>query len=190
MDQDAAEPLLDAEGLQQRLLLGDRQLDVAGDEVGEPAGVGHGVEDLVEDLLGQPPALAQLHGPLAGLAVEGGEGRVVLVDRAASRSIGTTSAVRKPSVGVIVEGLGAVLALEQELDAAQPALDLADPGDDAHRVELLRRRLLRVVALGDGEDQAVPLDGRLDRAQRPRPADGDRHGQPGEDHRPPHRQDG
>ena len=81
VDQDPAEPLLDAEGLEQRLLLGDGQLDVAGHEVGELAGVGDRVEDLVEDLLGQPPPLAELHGALAGLAVEGGEGRVVLVER-------------------------------------------------------------------------------------------------------------
>ena len=96
-DQDAAEPVLDAEGLQQALLLVERELDVAGDEVGEPAGVGHGVQDLVEDLLGEPPLLAQLHGPLAGLAVEGGEGRVLRVDRRPSRRAATAVALRKPS---------------------------------------------------------------------------------------------
>ena len=98
VDQHAAQPLLDAQRLQQGLLLGDRQLDVAGDEVGEPAGVGHRVEDLVQHLLGQPPPLAQLHGPLAGLAVQRGEGRVVSRRSAASRSMGKTSAVRYSSV--------------------------------------------------------------------------------------------
>ena len=37
VDQDAAEPLLDAQRLEQRLPLGRGDVDVAGDEVGEPA---------------------------------------------------------------------------------------------------------------------------------------------------------
>ena len=61
----AAQPLLDAERLEQALLLGDGQLDVAGDEVGEPARLGDGVEHLVHDLLGQPAPLAELGGALA-----------------------------------------------------------------------------------------------------------------------------
>ncbi len=51
--------------------------------------------------------------------------------------------------------MGPLLALEEQLDAAQPALDLADPGDDADRVKLLGRGLLGQVTLGDGEDQAA-----------------------------------
>ena len=81
MHEHAAEPVLDREVLEQPLLLGDGQLDVAGDEVGEAAGIGHRVEHLVHDLLGQPAPLAQLGGALADLLVERDEGGVVLVDR-------------------------------------------------------------------------------------------------------------
>ena len=81
VDQHAPEPLLDRQGLQQGLLLGDGELDVAGHEVGEAAGLGHVLEDLVQDLLGHPPLLAQLRGTLADLAVERLEGGIVLVDR-------------------------------------------------------------------------------------------------------------
>ena len=77
----AAEPLLDAQRLEQALLLGRLQLDVAGDEVGEAARIGDRVEHLVHDLFRQPATLAQLGGALAELLVERDEGRVVLVDR-------------------------------------------------------------------------------------------------------------
>ena len=167
----------------------DRQLDVAGDQVGEPAGLGHRVEHLVEHLLGQPLALAQLHGPLAGLPVEGGEGRVVLVDRLHLLDRHDVDG-EEPFGVVVMQGRGADLALEQELDASQPALDLADPADHPHRVELLRSRLVDVLALGHGEDQAVPLERLFNRPQRPRPAHADRHREPGKDHRPAQRQYG
>ncbi len=184
LDQDAAQPLLDAEGLEEALLLGGWQLDVAGDQVGEPAGVGDRVEDLVYDLLGQSAPFAELGGPLAELLVERDEGRVVLVDRlhlldrhhdGAEEALG----------GVELERGGALLTLEQQLNAAKAALDLADAGDDAHRVQDVRRRLVRVVALSHGEDQPLALEGRLDRAERPRPPGGDRHRQPREDDRAP-----
>ena len=68
----------------------------------------------------------------------------------------------------VLERGRALLALEQQLHAAEAALDLADPGDHAHRVEDLGRRLVGVVALGDGEDQPVAFEGGLDRPQRAR----------------------
>jgi len=86
--------------------------------------------------------------------------------------------------------MGTLLPLEEELDPAQSSLDLANSGHDSDRVELLRRRLVRQVALGDGEDETVTFDGRLDRSQSPRSSDRNRHGQAGEDHRPTHREDG
>ena len=85
---------------------------------------------------------------------------------------------------------GALLALEQQLHAAEAALDLADARDDAHRVEDVRRRLVGVVALCDGEDESVTLECRLDGAQRPRPPGGDRRRQAGKNDRPPQRQNG
>ena len=55
VDQDAAQPLLDAQRLEQSLLFRNGQLDVAGDQVGEAARVGDGVEDLVNDFLRKSP---------------------------------------------------------------------------------------------------------------------------------------
>ncbi len=51
-------------------------------------------------------------------------------------STGITTALRKPSVVLILKRGGALLTLEEELNAAQAALDLADAGDHAHRVQL------------------------------------------------------
>ena len=89
-----------------------------------------------------------------------------------------------------MQGRGADLALEQELDSSQPALDLADPADHPHRVELLRSGFIDVLALGHGEDQAILLEGFFDRPQRPRPSHADRDGQAGKDHRAAQRQYG
>ena len=171
------------ERLEQRLLLGDRELEVAGDEVGEPAGLGDGVEHLVDDLLGQAAPLAELGGALAespcGARRTPGRSR-------SSGFISSTGMHDGAEVALgrrVLERGRALLALEQELDAAQPALDLADPRDDAHRVEDVGRRLVGVVALGDGEDEPVALERRLDRAKRARPARRDRRGEAGEDDR-------
>ena len=77
------------------------------------------------------------------------------------------------------------LALKQELHAAEAPLDLADPADHAHRVELFGGRLVDVLALCHREDQVVSLERRLDRAQRARAADADRHRDAGKDDRSP-----
>ena len=50
-------------------------------------------------------------------------------------------------------------------------------------------RLVGVVALGDGEDEPVALECRLDGAQRARAAGGDRRRQAREDDRPPQGED-
>ena len=151
-------PLLDAQGLEQSLLFGDGELDVAGDEVGELAGLGDGVEHLVHDFLGEPAALAELRRPLARLLVEGGEGRVVLVERLHlldRHDHGAEIPVAVPDTAVPSARCS---PCSSSWTPPKPALDLADPGDDAHRVEDVRRRLVGVVALRDGEDEPVPLE--------------------------------
>src|SRR6185437_8439849 len=70
----------------------------------------------------------------------------------------------------VLERRGALLALKQELDAAQAALDLPDARDDAHRVEDVRRGFVSVVALGHGKDESLGFERGLDGAQGPRPA--------------------
>ena len=80
----AAQALLDAQRLEQALLLGRLELDVAGDEVGEPARIGDGVEHLVHDFFRKAAALAELGGALAKFLVQGDERRIVLVRAASS----------------------------------------------------------------------------------------------------------
>ena len=67
VNEHAAQPLLDAQRLEQSLLFGNRKLDVAGDEIGEPAGLGDGIEHLVNDFLGKSATLAELSRALARL---------------------------------------------------------------------------------------------------------------------------
>ena len=63
--EELAQALLDREGLEEALLLGHAQLDVAGHEVGELPRLGDRVEHLVHDLLGEAAPLAQLGGTAA-----------------------------------------------------------------------------------------------------------------------------
>jgi hypothetical protein len=67
--QHAPQALFDGQRLEQRLPLGRRDIDVARDQVGQPAGVGDPFQHLLDHLFGQPGLLAQLRRPLPGLAV-------------------------------------------------------------------------------------------------------------------------
>jgi hypothetical protein len=80
--------------------------------------------------------------------------------------------------------------LQQQLHAAEAALDLADARNDAHRVQNVGGRLLGVVALRDGEDESVALEGRFDRSQSRRPAGRYRLGKAGKNYSPPERENG
>jgi hypothetical protein len=189
VDEHAPQPLLDAQGLEEPLLLGHRQLDVAGDEIGEPARIGDGVQNLMNDLLGKTAALPQLGGALARLLVQGDERGILDVGRL--HLFGRHDhGVQVPVRGAVLKRGRALLALQQKLNAAETALDLTDPRDDAHRVQDVRRRLVRVVALSDGEHQALPAKRGFDGAQGARSARGDRRRETRENHRPPKREDG
>ena len=76
VDEHAAQPVFDRERLEQRLLVGDGNVEVSGDEVRQAAGLVDFREDLVDGLVGQAELLAELGGALARLAVEAGERRV------------------------------------------------------------------------------------------------------------------
>ena len=82
------------------------------------------------------------------------KGRVVRIQ---SRQIGRgldrgfDETVRLP----VLEHRSAVLALQQKLNAAEPALHLADLGNGSHRVEALGVHAIDVFDLRDGEDQAL-----------------------------------
>ena len=85
----------------------------------------------------------------------------------------------------------AALPFDQELDHPAALLDLADAGDRPDRVEHLGSHFVEVLALGDGEDQAVlALGRRLDGAQGGRATGADRHRHTGEENRFAKRQDG
>ena len=156
--------LLHREGLEEPLLLRHGELDVPGDEVGELARLGDRVEHLVDDLLGEAAALAELGGALADLLVERREGRVTVVERRHLLHRHHDGGEIALGRGVL-ERRGALLAMEQELDTAETALHLADARDHAHRVQDVRARLLGVVLLRHGEHEAVALERRLDGAQ-------------------------
>src|SRR5205085_2725843 len=74
--EDAPQPVLDRQGLEQALALRRRNLEVAGDEVRQPPGLGHAFEHLPDRVLGEAGFLAQLRRPLARLAMQPDERRV------------------------------------------------------------------------------------------------------------------
>ncbi len=142
----------------------------------------------MHDLFGQPAPFAQLGGPLADLLVQRFERRVVVVERL--HFLGRHHDRREVAfAGGVLKRRGPLLALQQQLHAAEPALDLPDPRDDAHRVENVWRGLVGVVALRDREDESLVLERGFDRAQRPRPAGRNGRGEARENHRPAQWQD-
>ncbi len=135
------------------------------------------------DFLRESATLAELGGALAKLLVERDERRIVLVDRLHLFHRHHDGAQK--AFGVVeLERRSALFALQQELDAAQAALDLSDAGDDAHGVQDVRRGLVGVVALGDGKDESLTLEGGFDGSEGPGSAGGDGRREAGEDDRP------
>ena len=181
VDQHAAQALFDRQGLEQHLLLLGRDVAVAGDQVGQAAGVFDRGEELLDAFARQAGALAELGRLLPRLAVEGGEGRVVLAQGAELLGVADDGLE-----GVVLLGDAhrdaPVLALDEELHAVQAALDLEDAGDGADGVEVLHAGIFVGMALGDREDPGflARLEGLLDGLQGPRAARLDGGGHPGE----------
>jgi hypothetical protein len=141
--QQRAHPLLDGEGLQQLLLRLGRHLDVERDQVGEGARLLDAVHDLGEHLGGDAAAAPQLGGPLAQLAVQRQERRVLDVHRRLVLHLADVRGEPLLRRALVVERLRARLALDQELHAAGPLLHLRDADDGPHRVQVLRVHLVR-----------------------------------------------
>ena len=160
----AAQALLNRKRFEQSLFFRNGELDVARDEVGELAGLGDGIEHLMHDFLGKAATLAELGGAFANFLVERLERGVLVVERRHLFDVHHDGREIALALHVLERG-GALLALKQQLDAAQAALDLADPGDDARVVEDFGARLVGVVALCDGEDQPVAFECGLDGPQ-------------------------
>jgi len=189
VDQHASEPLFDRQGLQEGLPLGDGEVEVARHEVGEATGLGHVLEDVLQELLRHPPLLAQLRGTFADLTVERLEGGVPLVDRP---HLGHRQGFgRQENPGLLIaDRLEACLTVNQELHSPQSALNLPDPSHDAHGMQAVGGRLVLDISLRDGEDQTIGLRGGLDGAQSAGSPRGDRDRDTREKNRPPQRKDG
>ena len=139
--------------------------------------------------LGQAALLAQLGGTLARLLVKRFERGVFEVEW--HHLLGGDDHRLEISVHFgVLQRRGALLALQEQLNTAQTALDLTDAGDDARREKNVRRRLFGVVALGDGKDEPIALERRFNGSQGAGAARRDRCGDAGEHDRPAQRQDG
>ena len=175
-DEDAAQAVLHRERLEKLLAVGRRDVDVAGDEVREPARLIGLAEELLDGLLGEAHLLAELGGALARLLVEGEEHGVLRIGR---RHLGRRHDDGLEHAALLLRDAhrdAAALPLEQEAHAAEAALDRAHLRDRADRVEAVGRHAFDVGALGEREDERVAsrAERGLDRAHRAAPPGGDR----------------
>src|SRR6266446_3998465 len=65
VNENTAQPLLDAQRLEKALLFWNGKLDIASYKVGKTPRLGDGIENLVNDFLWKSSALAELSSPLA-----------------------------------------------------------------------------------------------------------------------------
>ena len=178
-------PLFDRQRFEQGLVVAGLEIEVAGHEIGEPAGVGDAAQGLVQHLVGDAGAGAEFGRPVAELLVEGDEGEVVRVHR--------HEFLRRRDGGdrVILGDFDAQrdAAMEpddQGLRAAEAVLELQHARRDADRVQAERVDLVARLPLQEGEERAVrALGRRLDGAQRVGPSDRHRHRDAGVDRHVP-----
>ena len=117
--------VLDRERLEKELPLGRRNVDVAGDEVGEPARVVGLGEDVRDGLVGEAELLRELRRPLLQLLQESDEGGVGRVER--RHLSGLDDDGLEPAVLFLDPHRDAAsLALEEEARSADAALDRPD----------------------------------------------------------------
>src|SRR5215470_12197973 len=80
-DEDPPQAVFDRESLEEALPVAGLNVEVARHEIGEPPGIRHLGEDLLDRLVGEAELLSELRGALARLAVESEERGVPLVER-------------------------------------------------------------------------------------------------------------
>ncbi len=182
MRQHHPQPLLDRERLEQLLALLRREVEVAGDQVGEATGLGDALEHLLDGVLGEPRALAELGGPLAQLTMERHERG--FVGRLGRLLLGLDHGGHDHAARLVeAHRVAAAQPRDQELGSGQAALLLVDARDGAGGEQRGGVDLLGVAALQGGEDQLVRrVVGGFDGAQAGRTSGQDRHGHAGEDH--------
>src|SRR6059036_223138 len=166
MNEDAPQPLFHRQRFEQPLALRRLDLEVARHQIREAAGVGHLFEHLTDDVFGETRLLPQLRGPLARFTVQGDERRIRGIQRRQVVDL-VDHGLEVAAVIRIVEGRTPALAVQQQLHAAEAALDLADLGDRAGRVQHVGSDRIDVLALRHGKNEAgVALQRRLDGTQR------------------------
>ena len=132
--QHAPQPVFDGQRLEQRLLFRRRDVQVAGHQIGEPAGLLHSLQKLVDRLVGQAELAPQFRRALAHLVMESdecGSRRVELqhLPRLLDRRL------EPPFLGDESRCDSAGPSFEQQQHAAEASLDGPDRGDRADRVE-------------------------------------------------------
>ena len=158
VNEHAAQALLHRERFQQSLLLGHREFDIAGNQIGELAGIVDGVEHLMHDFLRQSAFFTQFGGAFARLFVERLERRVLGVQW--HHLLGRNDHGDQMTVLFhVLQGGCSLLALKQQLHATKSALNLTDPCDNAGREQNVCGGFFSVVALGHGKNQPVALHG-------------------------------
>ena len=182
MDQHAAQAILNREGLQQLLALTGLNVEVPGDEIRERARVTDALEHLLDDLRRKPRLLAQLARALADFAMQRDERGVFLIERREVRRFTDRSLEIAIGLGVVHRGAPS-FALQDQLDPAQIALDLANARDRPRGVQHSRGDLIDVFLLGNSEDFAVGLlESGFYGTQCRRPARADRRRDAGKQH--------
>jgi hypothetical protein len=183
----APQPVLHRQRLEQALALRWLDLEVAGHQIREPAGVGNFFEHLPHDLLGETRFLAQLRGALPRLAVQADERRILGVQGRHIVDL-VDHCFEVAAVVGVVHRRTPMLAVQQQLHATQPALDLADLGDRPRGIKHRGGDGIDVLPLCDGEDEAgVALQRSFDGAQGGRTPRADRRGHSRKQHDLPER---
>src|SRR6185503_19456876 len=152
----AAQPVLDRQRLEQLLPLERLDVQVTRHEVGQSARIAHTLKDLLDYFVGQSRLLAELSRALAHLTMQRYEGWILLIEGGEIAGFADGRLEVAVRLGV-VHGRAAALTMQNQLDAAEIALDLADPRDRAGRVEHTRRDLVNVFFLSDREDDAIGM---------------------------------
>src|SRR5712664_1989539 len=127
---------------------------MAGDEIGEGARVTDALQDLLDDFRGKSRLLPQLRGALADFAMQRYERGILLTNRGQIRRFANGRfeiAVRL----AVMHRRTAAFPMQDQLHAAEIALNLADARDRAGGVEHAGGNLIDVFFLCDGEDLAV-----------------------------------
>ncbi len=163
--EDAAEPLVDGERLEQALAAGSVEIEIAGDEVGEAPRLVDAVEHLLHHFVGESGLLAQLGGAGAQFAMQGNEARIRIIHRREVVHV----AHHGDEMAVLLDHLQchrAALAVQEQLHPRHAALQLADLGDGADQVEPVRGDGFDVFLLGHREDELVGRgEGSFDRLE-------------------------